>query len=83
MKFEDLRIDTKAEKPYTCNRLQCLNMSSIFMIPFELTAFYLPLALHKKQLRIVVRYVILILPCMLMAALYMLTKNHILIYTGK
>lgn len=60
-----------------------LNMSSIFMIPFELTAFYLPLALHKKQLRIVVRYVILILPCMLMAALYMLTKNHILIYTGK
>lgn len=53
------------------------------MIPFELTAFYLPLALHKKQLRIVVRYVILILPCMLMAALYMLTKNHILIYTGK
>lgn len=30
MKFEDLRIDTKTEKPYTCNRLQCLNMSTIF-----------------------------------------------------
>ena len=60
-----------------------LNMSSIFMIPFELTAFYLPLALHKKQLKIVVRYVILLLPCLFMAALYLLTKNHILIYTGK
>lgn len=30
MKFEELRIDTKAEKPYTCNRLKDLNMSTIF-----------------------------------------------------
>ncbi len=30
MKFEDLRIDTKTEKPFTCNRLKDLNMSIIF-----------------------------------------------------
>lgn len=60
-----------------------LNMSSIFMIPFELTAFYVPLTLHKKQPRILVRYLLLLVPCILMAALYMLTKNHVLIYTGK
>lgn len=60
-----------------------LNMSSIFMIPFEISAFYLPLAIHKRKTSIAMRYVILLLPCIAMAAAYLLTKNHFIIYTGK
>lgn len=60
-----------------------LNMSSIFMIPFEITAFYLPLAARKKSLSVFVRYLILLIPCAVMAALYLLTKERFLIYTGK
>jgi hypothetical protein len=60
-----------------------LNMSSVFMIPFEITAFYLPLAWKKKQLSIVIRYLLLLLPCILVAAAYILTKDKFLIYTGK
>lgn len=59
-----------------------LNMSSIFMIPFEISAFYLPLALYKKNMSIAVRYVILMLPCLVTIVLYLLTKN-IYIYTRK
>lgn len=60
-----------------------LNMSSIFMIPFELSALYIPYAIHRKKISIFVRYLILMLPCVLMAALYLLTKHEFLIYTGK
>ena len=60
-----------------------LNMSSIFMIPFELSAFYIPYALHKKKFSVFVRYLLLLLPCILMAGLYLMTKNELLIYTGK
>lgn len=60
-----------------------LNMSSIFMIPFEISAFYLPLSVHKRKLSIAVRYVILLLPCIAMAAAYLLTKHCVTIYIGK
>ena len=60
-----------------------LNMSSIFMIPFEISAFYIPYAIHKKKFSVILRYVILLLPCILMAGLYLLTKHEFLIYTGK
>lgn len=60
-----------------------LNMSAIFMIPFEISAFYIPLAIRKKSLRIFVRYLILLIPCAVMSALYLLTKEKFLIYTGK
>ncbi len=60
-----------------------LNMSSIFMIPFELSALYLPLALKKKKFSIVLGFVILMIPCGVMAALYLLTKHSLVIYTGK
>lgn len=60
-----------------------LNMSSIFMIPFELSALYIPYAIHRNKFSIFVRYLILMLPCVLMAALYLLTKHEFLIYTGK
>lgn len=60
-----------------------LNMSSIYMIPFELSALYLPLALKKKKFSVVLRYVILMIPCIAMASLYLLTKHKLFIYTGK
>lgn len=60
-----------------------LNMSSIFMIPFELSAFYIPYAIHKRKFPILVRYLLLLLPCIFMAGLYLLTKHKLFIYTGK
>lgn len=60
-----------------------LNMSSIFMIPFEITALYLPLAVRKKSLSVFVRYLLLLIPCAVFAVLYLLTKETFLIYTGK
>lgn len=60
-----------------------LNMSSIFMIPFEISAFYIPYAIHKKKFSIFLRYILLLLPCILMAGLYLLTKHEFFIYTGK
>lgn len=80
--------DTSSKTWWVCSFLVIcgsfgLNMSSIFMIPFELSALYLPYALHKKKFSVVVRYVILLLPCILVAAAYLLTKNTLLIYTGK
>lgn len=59
-----------------------LNMSSIYMIPFEISAFYLPLALRRKSPSVIVRYFILLLPCIAAALLYLLTKNHF-IYTRR
>lgn len=60
-----------------------LNMSSIFMIPFELSAFYIPYALRQKKMSIFIRYILLLLPCIFMAGLYLLTKHKLFIYTGK
>lgn len=60
-----------------------LNMSSIYMVPFEITALYLPFAFHKRSWRTAGRYAILLLPCIVMAALYLITKNSFLIYTGE
>ncbi len=51
-----------------------LNMSSIYMIPFEVTAFYVPLAIHEKKWSVFLRYLVLLIPCALMAAAYLLTK---------
>ncbi len=59
-----------------------LNMSSIFMIPFEISAFYIPLALRRKSMSAAVRYLVLMLPCLVAIGLYLLTKN-IFIYTRK
>ncbi len=60
-----------------------LNMSSIFMIPFEISALYIPLALHQKKPSVFGRFLLLLLPCAVMILLYLLTKNEFLIYTGK
>ncbi|MCD7764437.1 MAG: DUF6077 domain-containing protein [Lachnospiraceae bacterium] len=59
-----------------------LNMSAIYMIPFEISAFYLPLFIREKKLSIFRRLLILLLPCILMAAAYLLTKNRLFIYTS-
>lgn len=60
-----------------------LNMSSIFMIPFEISAFYIPLALKKKKISIFLRYLILLIPCAVFAGLYLITRHHIIFYIGK
>lgn len=60
-----------------------LNMSSIFMIPFEISALYLPLALKKRSPRILGQYLLCLLPCIFFAALYVITKNYWIIYTGR
>ncbi|MCD7715274.1 MAG: DUF6077 domain-containing protein [Lachnospiraceae bacterium] len=59
-----------------------LNMSAIYMIPFEISAFYLPLSIREKKLTIFRRLLILLLPCVLMAAAYLLTKYKLFIYTS-
>lgn len=60
-----------------------LNMSSIFMIPFEISAFYIPLALKKKKISIYLRYLILMMPCMAVIALYLITRYNVTFYIGK
>lgn len=60
-----------------------LNMSSIFMIPFELSALYLPMAIRRKKFSVALRYLVLMIPCVIFAVLYLLTKSKFLIYTGK
>lgn len=60
-----------------------LNMSAVFMIPFEISAFYIPLAIHKRRFSIIIRYVILLLPCIAVAAMYIMTKETHLIYTAQ
>lgn len=56
-----------------------LNMSSIFMIPFEISAFYIPLAIKKKKGSIFLGYLILMIPCIIFAAAYVITKKYIII----
>lgn len=60
-----------------------LNMSSIFMIPFEISAFYIPLAIKKKKMSIYLKYLILLLPCAAFVALYLVTRYNVVFYTGK
>lgn len=60
-----------------------LNMSSIFMIPFEISAFYIPLALKKKKMSVFLRYLILLIPCAVFIILYLITRHHITFYIGK
>ncbi|MCD7745280.1 MAG: DUF6077 domain-containing protein [Lachnospiraceae bacterium] len=57
-----------------------LNMSAIYMIPFEISAFYLPLALKERKVSIFLRFLVLLIPCVVMAAAYLLTKHKIFIY---
>lgn len=57
-----------------------LNMGSIFMIPFEITALYIPLALHKRKMSVFGRFLLLLLPCIVIIILYVLTKTEFLIY---
>ncbi|MCD7884581.1 MAG: DUF6077 domain-containing protein [Lachnospiraceae bacterium] len=59
-----------------------LNMSSIYIIPFEISAFYLPFFWREKKPVILVRWLILLLPCVLMAAAYLVTKYKVFIYTS-
>lgn len=60
-----------------------LNMSSIYMIPFEISAFYIPLAIRRKKSSVFVRYLILLVPCVLFTALYLITNHGITFYIGK
>jgi hypothetical protein len=60
-----------------------LNMSSIFMIPFEISAFYIPLAIRKKKLSIFLGYLALLIPCIVFTAAYLITKHRITFSTGK
>ncbi|MCD7736481.1 MAG: DUF6077 domain-containing protein [Lachnospiraceae bacterium] len=59
-----------------------LNMSSIYMVPFEISAFYLPLSLREKKLSVFLRLLVLLIPCTIMAAAYLLTKHRFFIYTS-
>ena len=60
-----------------------LNMSAIFMIPFEISAFYIPLAVRKKKLSVFLRYLVLLIPCALYTAMYMITSHCVTFYIGK
>ncbi|MCD8013775.1 MAG: DUF6077 domain-containing protein [Lachnospiraceae bacterium] len=57
-----------------------LNMSAIYMIPFEISAFYLPLAVKERKFSIFLRLLVLLIPCVVMAAAYLLTKHKVFIY---
>lgn len=60
-----------------------LNMSSIFMIPFEISALYIPLAVKKKKIMVYLKFLILLLPCAAFIALYLLTRHYVVFYIGK
>ena len=60
-----------------------LNMSSIFMIPFEISALYLPLCLKRKSIRVFGQYLLFLAPCLFFSVLYIITKNYWIIYTGR
>lgn len=60
-----------------------LNMSAIFMIPFEISAFYIPLAVRKKKLSVFLRYLILLIPCALFTVMYLITNHYVTFYVGK
>lgn len=58
-----------------------LNMSCIYMLPFELSICLLPLGYTKKSISIWIRYGICLLPCILYSAAYLITKHSFFIYT--
>jgi hypothetical protein len=53
------------------------------MIPFEISAFYIPLAIRKKKLSIFLGYLALLIPCIVFTAAYLITKHRITFSTGK
>lgn len=58
-----------------------LNMSAIYMLPFELSICLIPLGLYKKSISIWKRYVICLIPCILYGAAYLVTKHLFFLYT--
>ncbi|MCI9491954.1 MAG: hypothetical protein HFH42_02310 [Lachnospiraceae bacterium] len=58
-----------------------LNMSSIYMLPFELSICFIPLALSQKSFSLMARYAACLLPCLLYGAAYLATKHLFYIYT--
>ena len=58
-----------------------LNMSCIYMLPFELSICLLPLGFTKKSFSIWIRYGICLLPCVLYGAAYLVTRHSFFIYT--
>ena len=60
-----------------------LNMSAIYMIPFEISAFYIPLAIRKKKPSVFLRYLLLLIPCAVFAVMYLITRHYVTFYIGK
>lgn len=58
-----------------------LNMSCIYMLPFELSICLIPLGLTKRSASIWIRYGICLIPCILYGAAYLFTKHSFFIYT--
>lgn len=58
-----------------------LNMSAVYMLPFELSICLIPLGIYQKNLTIWKRYVICLFPCILYGAAYLITKHSFFIYT--
>lgn len=58
-----------------------LNMSAIYMLPFELSICLIPLGLSKKSFSVWIRYAICLIPCILYSGAYLLTKHYFFFYT--
>lgn len=58
-----------------------LNMSAIYMLPFELSICLVPLAFTKRSFSILARYLACLLPCLLYGAGYLAVKYLFNIYT--
>ena len=59
-----------------------LNMSSVYMLPFELSICLIPLGFYKKSFSVWLRYVLCLIPCILYGAAYLVTKYSLFIYTS-
>lgn len=58
-----------------------LNMSAIYMLPFELSICLIPLGLSKKSFSVWIRCAICLIPCILYGLAYLLTKHYFFFYT--
>ncbi len=58
-----------------------LNMSAIYMVPFELSICLIPLGLSKKSFSVWIRYALCLIPCILYGGAYLLTKHYFFFYT--
>lgn len=58
-----------------------LNMSAIYMLPFELSICLIPLGLSKKSFSVWFRYALCMIPCILYGGAYLVTKHYFFFYT--